>query len=78
VQDCTSTPAVVSPRDFGGPRILERRAKAPRPCLSCGKSFVTTVSTRLCTRCTAAAADALEGTIPEASTTFIHIHGSDL
>jgi len=34
-----------------GPLIVERRAKKPRRCLGCNRSFITTNDRRLCERC---------------------------
>jgi hypothetical protein len=44
-----------------GPAVHEKRAMAPRPCLNCGKVFVTSVSTRLCKTCLARAAQLAGG-----------------
>jgi hypothetical protein len=39
-----------------GPTIRERRPKALRPCLSCGRRIRTSIATRLCAACSVRAA----------------------
>jgi NMD protein affecting ribosome stability and mRNA decay len=53
---------------FGGPgpTIRERRPKASRPCLNCGRRIVTTIAARLCGTCLLRAA-VLAGGIETAS-----------
>ena len=47
-----------------GPRVLDRRPKARRPCLGCDRLMLTTCAERLCRPCLLRAAE-LRGGIDE-------------
>ncbi len=52
--------------DGPGPEVREKRPKAARPCLNCGRRILTTIAARLCGTCLLRAAQ-LHGGVDEMS-----------
>jgi Zn finger protein HypA/HybF involved in hydrogenase expression len=54
-----------------GPRIVDRRPRAPRRCLRCNTVMRTTADRRICKRCAVINADLVTGAVVEAATVLV-------